>query len=206
MRNLTLSIIALGACFLVFTNVQAQAEVSVEPVCFDFELGHDTSDQVEIGNYMTGLYGPTVTVANSKVMNNWFRIFGKEIPWDGKELDDYYLATQGKEMEIMFEKPITNVSGDGRVFFSIFQSPDFTIAGYDGLNLIDSYADNVCIAGDVEFDLAFATPVDRLKIYGNCIGVAVDDLCVQPVPVPGAGLLSILGIGVTGWLKRRKTL
>ncbi|MCF7954456.1 MAG: hypothetical protein K9M75_01510 [Phycisphaerae bacterium] len=203
MRNLTLSIIALGACFLVFTNVQAQAGVCPDAVCFDFELGHDTSDQVEIGNYMTGLYGPTVTVANSKVMNNWKYL---PLPWIGKASDDYYLATQGKEMEITFEKPITNVCGDGRVFFSIFQSPDFTIAGYDGLNLIDSYSDNVCIAGNVEFDLAFATPVDRLKIYGNCIGVAVDDLCVQPVPVPGAGLLSILGIGITGWLKRRNTL
>ena len=32
------------------------------------------------------------------------------------------------------------------------------------------------------------------------------DAPVNPVPVPGAGLLGALGMGITGWLKRRKTL
>jgi hypothetical protein len=207
MRKLTITLIAIAACLTVFTNVQAQAGVSVEPICFPFEdLGCDNGNVDAIGEYMTGIYGPTVTVENAKITDN-FTIFGHPVPWLGKPDGDYYMKTDGsKYLEINFEKPITNVSGDGRVFLGL-GGPDFRVEGLYDSNLINSFEDDVCLFGNVPFDIAFDSPVNQLRIGSDsCFAVALDNLCVTPVPVPGAGVLSMLGMGIAGWLKRRNTL
>lgn len=207
MRNLTLSIIALGACFLVFTNVQAQAEVT----CFPFEdLGHlNNGSDSAISEYMSDIMGSNVTVMNAQLSTNFILPFIGSVPWLGKAPGDYYLKTDDeKYMEILFETPITRVQGDGFVFITgIFDPVDFRIIGYNGLTEINRFEKNTGFFEEFQFDLLFNTPVDRLFISDNHKEfIAVDNLCVTPVPVPGAGLLGIIGMSITGWLKRRKTL
>lgn len=114
MRNLTLSIIALGACFLVFTNVQTQAAWS------DFGFGEYNNND------------------NGTTYN-----FG------GNSLFDF---------------------GDRGNYGDYGDRGDYGDWGNYG-----NYGDN----GSVE---------------------------TVATPVPGAGLLAMLGMGITGWLKRRKTL
>ena len=212
MRNLTLTLIAV-ACLTVFTTVPTQAGVCPEPngeaICFPFEdLGSysDNRSDTKIGEYMTGVMGSTVTVENARITDN-FTIFGVPVPWLGKPDGDYYVKTDGsKYLDIFFEQPITKASGDGRVFLG-FGSPDFRVEGLYDSNVINSFEDDVCLFGNVPFDITFDSPVNQLRIGSDsCFAVAVDNLCVTPVPVPGAGVLSMLGMGIAGWLKRRNTL
>jgi hypothetical protein len=214
MRKLTITLIAIAACLTVFTNVQAQANFRPEPepecegILFPFEsLGHSNNgSDAAIGDYMTGIYGSNVTVQNAQLKAN----FILPLPWLGKPHGDYYLKTDDdKSMEIFFERPITNVKGDGYVFFSDkTNSPDFKVVGFDENNIeVNTFSEDTHWFQNVPFDLAFDEPVYKLRIRDNyeCF-VAVDNLCVTPVPVPGAGILSMLGMGIAGWLKRRNTL
>ena len=231
MRNLTLSIIALGACFLVFTNVQAQAEWTT----FDFELlegdlGHGLP---EINRYMSAMMGCKVVADDAQVIDNedivdYNRAHGTSYPtWLRKGYYDDFLRCNvySGDIEIVFEKPIIAVKGDGYAF-ETRNGAEFYVKGYD--STYGSSIENPCSSAlvgkldlmtgssstghDAPFEITFSRPVTLLTLSTfphdgtgkYCIGI--DNLAVEPVPVPGAGLLGMLGMGITGWLKRRKTL
>ena len=214
MRNLTLSIIALGACFTVFTSVQAQANMTL----FTFDDGiEDESSDLSISRYMTGVMGSRVIVDDAEVNDNndeWFDTY-----WFHKDWSDNFLRcdTRSGDIEIIFNKPITRAYGDGYAFIPQF-GYDYHVMGYDDTYgsdhenplpgaLVNSQSINTGWGLEADFDLACVRTVSLLVLSnGGKDWIGVDNLCVQPVPVPGAGLLGALGMGVTGWLKRRKTL
>ncbi len=212
MRNLTLSLIALGACFTVFTSVQAQAEMTY----FDFNWLERGDGGAKIDGYMTRMMGSKVTCDDAEVRDNW----DNDPPlWEGKRGGDDYLRcnVETGDIEFIFSTPITRVKGDGYAF-DTRNGYDYYVKGYDAgygnshenpkeRALVQQLGIYTGDGHEAPFDITFKRPITLLVLSNSGKDwVGIDNLYVQPVPVPGAGMLGMLGMGITGWLKRRKVL
>jgi hypothetical protein len=207
MRSVS-KVIVLAALLLCIVST-AQAGVT-----FDFG-SLVTIDTTEISNYMSGVYGSTITVTDAKALNNdnagW--------DWPGKGGTDSFLRTTSDDMEILFSTPISGVSvaGDGFVLWG--QGDDFHVYAYgSGYGDVENPAasallytftydtyQNPCCPFSWEFS---ASDCIHLLVIsdGGQHEVAIDNLYVEKcsceVPAPGAILLGSLGTGIVGWLRR----
>lgn len=155
----------------------------------------------KISDYMTSKYGSNVTssgafVAKDPLFNNTFYI------------SNYHTGTS---FEIVFDEAITSASFDWFVF-EAGDGSDFKYIAYDaGDNVVDWFVeytnDNI---GGVSGLREYATPVTRLFFSNDGFhDIAIDNLAVgsnySAIPAPGAILLASLGVGIVGWLRRRKS-
>ncbi len=200
---------------MVLAASPAQASVT-----FNFEgatlVGTSTEANQRVSDYMTGVYGSSVTGTDGWVINNAL----SGVDWLGN--DGQWLRTRAEgavpwDFEISFDTvPITSASGDFYVF--VGTDADFTITAYDSSYgdretpsasaLVTSQSWNPGTgAWEGSFDLSFGSPVSLLVFSdGGYDDVAIDDLTVTPIPAPGAILLGSIGVGLVGWLRRRRTL
>lgn len=216
MRTFLITTLILTAGVFLSATVSAQADITT----FDFIGGsggiENTGDDSEISEYMTRVYGSAVNVTDAEVRDN-----DDDTPdWVGKDLYDNFLRCDmgSGDLEIHFpDRPIISACGDGYVFDTT-SGYDFLVIGYD-----DSYGGNVenplnsafvgfkgfqtDRIGGGYFNITFSRPVSLLVFSdGGVDDIGIDNLCVQAVPTPSAILLGSLGMGITGWLKRRRTL
>lgn len=214
MRKSTLTLIALAACFTVLTSVPAQAATT-----FTFDGIEDESSDLSISRHMTRVLGSRVQATGVEVNDNgdeWFDTY-----WFHKDKHDNFLRVDDRtgDMELLFNKQIIKASGNGYAFIPQFWNDEysFNIRAYDEnygdvenpneRALVKSLSLNRGWEMEADFDMYFERPVSLLVFSDSGKQwIGVDNLTVQPVPVPGAGLLAMIGMGVTGWLKRRNTL
>ena len=79
-----------------------------------------------------------------------------------------------------------------------------TLSVYDsGSSLLESHT---LVAGSNLYAVITrgAYDISRIVITGDCF--AIDDLQFNAIPAPGALLLGSIGVGLVGWLRKRRTL
>lgn len=194
-------------------------------VMFDFEgatVGGVAPDYVASANqrvtdYMTSVYGSSVTATGAAAWTN--NDVGAN--WAGKTGTDKWLRTYGSAsvtpgyFQISFDTvPVVAGGFDGYVFEAT-GSVDFTWMAYDS-GYGDRYNPNpAALISWASFDVAvgpvtvgFNSPLARpisLMVFSNegWHDIGVDNLLVTQVPVPGAVLLGLLGLGAAGVRLRR---
>lgn len=196
-------------------------------VTFTFDDGsganklYDGDGSRDIGTHMTWRYGSTVTVSDAEADNDDWEISG---PDNETIFIRTGVSSSEKDFEILFATvPVTSISGIGYVFDDT-SGPDIVITGYgsdygsvenpSGTSVGTWSAD----PGDdkqVSFSLTFSSPAYLLVISDSGEkDVGIDNLQVEPyvagggavIPAPGAILLGSIGVGLVGWLRRRRTL
>jgi len=194
-------------------------------VTFDFEgattggsspPGYVASANQRVTDYMTGEYGSSVTATGAAA---WENSMGDD--WLGKSDTDQWLRTYGSAsvtpgfFQISFDAiPITGMSGDFYVFEATI-GEDFVVKAYDS-TYGDRYSPSGALVAEQSwnfgtgagtFNLSFSSPVSLLVFSDSgWYDIAIDDLTVTPIPAPGAILLGSIGVGLVGWLRRRRTL
>ncbi len=203
-----------------------------DPVTFDFDAATiggtpnigGTANQY-VSSYMTGVYGSAVTSTGAAAWQNAQSEppAGHDWDWPGKTPYDRWLRAYGASnytqtpgvFQISFDLvPIVEAAADFHVFIDDVQAHDFTVKAY-GSNYGDRYDPSAAALvseqswdsgiGSDSFSLAFSSPVSLLVFSdGGYYDVAVDNLEVTPVPVPGAMLLGLLGLSAAGVKLRRR--
>ena len=181
--------LAITTIFTICMVGVAQASIT-----FDFEGVPFPAGPASIEAYMESIYNSDITVDNARVGDGIFA---------GPLGPDNYIQDAGfgeHWFSISFnEVPIISASFDWAVqldsFYAEADGVEIFSAGWDLWDYGNSGTIN------------FASPVTTLMFSNSGLGeIEVDNLTVKPIPVPGAILLGGIGVGIVGWLRRRRSL
>jgi hypothetical protein len=212
MRNLKL-ISILSICLVG----AAQADL------FTFDALSNGNRDTQVSTYMTGVSGSAVTASGVRAGDNTY--WAASGDWLGKANGDVFVKTYGSsDLEIVFAtKPFLQTGGQGYVF-SATSGADFTVKAYDSTYnsgtytwflwklpytgedpnpsaLVYSNSWNASAGTQIDFSAVFTRPVSLLVFSDSgSYDVGIDNLYVgtPSVPVPGAVLLGVLGLGAAG--------
>lgn len=190
MKKATIALLAIAMVGMVnagttytfdFENAQFPGGTDALETYMQSIMGSDvTIENATVGNgIIPGVLGPDQYMQSPLAGENWFKITFNDAPIVSASFD------WGIELDAFY------CEADGVEVFS---------AGY-----------GVWSSGN-SGTLFFDAPVNTLYFHNCGLGqVQIDNLIVETannavVPAPGAVLLSGLGVGLVGWLKKRRTL
>lgn len=108
-------------------------------------------------------------------------------------------------MTIVFTKPATYV----RVDWIAADSSDIytTVYDSDGSVLAGSFSAGAgTLYGGDAYQVFSGPLISKLTFHDGTGWIGVGRIAFEPVPTPGAILLGGIGVGLVGWLRRRRTL
>ncbi len=218
-RLITICLMAM--IMLLTVNVDVKAAI----VTFTFDTTpeatlENTDNQTTISNYMTGLYGSTVTVSDAGIRDNQDAITDWVVS-PARLASDNFMRNMDNtgDFEILFNSiPVTSISGLGYVFEAT-SGDDIVIKGY-GSNytasggsvenpnssaLVGTWSSNPGSGKQVSFSLTFGSPAYLLVISDNDErDVGIDNLCVTQTPEPAT--VALLGLGALSLIRRKRSV
>ncbi len=193
----------LIAICVIFAVVAAAAPVANALVTIDFDAYSDYQnlDGINLG-------GVTLTTSTGTV-----EVFANRDGASYRSPINSVSSPTGKDPIIgVFDVPVIYVSLWAGDVGGVGDDDDqWQLDAYDapfGGNLLGSVTSPIWI-GDPYVQLSItATGIMRFEAtwLGQVGGIAYDDLEFIPIPAPGAILLGSIGVGLVGWLRRRRTL
>ena len=125
----------------------------------------------------------------------------------GAGVDDRGITTstgQDNVMTIAFINPVTSFSVD----WLTVSSADIYATAYDsGGGVLASFSATGLSGPTDHGNFGYAgSPVSKLSLHDGTGLIGVGRIEFQPIPAPGAILLGSMGIGLVGWLRRRRAL
>ena len=215
-------------CLAAVLTAAAPAGASVT---FDFQgaitggtAGEGGTADQNVSNYMTGVYGSSVTATGAAAWNN--DLAGAD--WLGKTGTDKWIRSYGDEnhsktpgtFQISFDvKPVISGSFDAYVFEAT-PDDDFVVSFYDA-----GYGNRYSPNGSALLGLASidwgegvsnwnfdsSEPISLLVFSNDGYhDIGIDNLAVEsyvaPIPAPSAVILGALGSGLVGWFRKRRAL
>lgn len=183
-----------------FLVVTAAGEARAGLVTFDFNsLGFFGRDAV-ISEYMTDVYGSTVTTDGARISNERTDPGGSTNKFIATSIQ---LLNRGDFIILFGELPIIGAEFEGHVIDAT-PGDDFNFTAFNGDTLVLSYTrdDGVEIFDSGWID--FPEPVNRIVVSDSgWRDVGIDNFVVQPVPEPATVLLAIIGTAVLYCRHRR---
>lgn len=193
------------AVLLATQTVQAAAVIRT-----DFDPGATEYDFTGAPNAATVITSGNLTVSGGVVTNG--------LDWPGMTSPQYYDGDDSTPIRLDFSSPVSAI---GMNFFANHVDPTLTL--YDATNtVLESHT--VSVAGlptydgypygfiGIDYDsndIAYAiidTPLNGNELYIDGIIYQAIGGILPTVPAPGAIVLGMLGTGLVGWMRRRKTL
>jgi hypothetical protein len=173
------------------------------PISFTFDDGAlaDGDGDIKLSLYMSSLNPPLMLVNGAQVHSG-----------DGFGAD-HYLWTRSQllgagNLLIGMVIPTTSVSFDGYIFDAT-SGADFAFTAYNltGQIIYQQTWNTGSGTGFFCFTGPFSQPVYLLKFSNSGQhDIGIDNLTLNAIPAPGAGLLVMAGTALVGYLRRRRTL
>ena len=189
----------IGVVTLVALVMVAASATAVETVSFDFNALARFDGPRNISEYMTDLYGTSITVEGARTTR------------DADDETDRFIATSLQlfnrgDFEILFdEMPIVGLQFEGYVLDAT-PGDDFTLTAFSDDTLLLTVEVVARDTGEEVFQTEwFALPAAANRIVVSDTGrkdVGIDDLIVEPVPEPMTAVLMFVGAGAV-YLRRR---
>ncbi len=172
---------------------------SADTVSFDFNALGRFDGPPRIGDYMTDVYGSSVTVETARATT------------DADDTSDRLIATSLQlfnrgDFEILFDEiPIVGLQFEGYVLDAT-PGDDFTLTAFADDTLLLTVEVIARDIGEEVFQtewFALSSPANRLVVSDTGRkDVGIDDLVVEPVPEPITVVLMLVGAGAV-YLRRR---
>jgi len=166
----------------------AQADL----VMFDFDTLSQDDGAAVIEAYMEGIYGSDITVVGPTLYVNKGGNLGPDAAIVTANVSPRWFSISFNDVRI------TSASFDWAIYVDAFH------AYADGVEIFSHTVVNAPGTWGNTGLIVFPSPVTTLLFTDSSNGaIGIDNLEVTPVPVPGAILLGILGLGAAGFKLRK---